>query len=233
MSNAFRKVASRSTRSRRRSSESVTRPTSTRGAPVRLFVDFLGNLYTAQELGVRSRGFHLLARLGADGTTEHEAEAALYDRALSRYYPEHRVGTDGPDIQDALRVFFGDLDKAKDYKEIVSFAGRARGSAGPHSRRYCGIGACRTRRCEEGLRSGGEGDCEMSGGRSASLPRGECLLTRGREGESVGPRGRGAKARAEDSGRLDHTGVRSLHTRARPECRGVCAGGGAAGPRQH
>jgi tetratricopeptide (TPR) repeat protein len=54
------------------------------GAPVRLFVDFLGNLYAGEELRFRYRGFSLLAnRPGADGHIPFAEEAeAMYRKAL-------------------------------------------------------------------------------------------------------------------------------------------------------
>jgi len=93
-----------------------------KGAPVRLFVDFLGNYYTAKELEVRARGFGLLANLRRPETAHLRDEAMLHVAALRRYFgqefalPEERAEGDHWDS------FFTDLQKIKAYKEIISFA---------------------------------------------------------------------------------------------------------------
>ena len=81
------------------------------GAPIRLFVDFLGNFYTAQELEERARGFHLLG---------HESESALYGTALLRH---HNRTFDGA-RPDEWKSFFHDLAEHQAYDEIISFARR-------------------------------------------------------------------------------------------------------------
>lgn len=50
------------------------------GAPIRLFIDFLGNLYTAQELEARARGFQLLARTMSSEAPQHESEAMFFEQ---------------------------------------------------------------------------------------------------------------------------------------------------------
>jgi tetratricopeptide (TPR) repeat protein len=95
-----------------------------KGAPIRLFVDFLGNFYTAQELQVRARGFRLLARALDTEAPSHESEAALYRQALLRYHPAYGGGSGEEirDLQEELRKFFQDLTQHADYREIISFA---------------------------------------------------------------------------------------------------------------
>jgi len=73
------------------------------GAPVRLFVDFLGNLYTGKELQLRYRGFSLLAnRLGAEGHIPFAEEAeAMHRKALELE----------PGNADAWAILSGMLEK--------------------------------------------------------------------------------------------------------------------------
>lgn len=100
-----------------------------KGAPVRLFVDFLANLYTAQELQLRCRGFQLLAESKGCATTIPFAdEARLYEEALSRYHPgmatTFRVSAEPmPQMEDKIRSFFRDLEKEGAYREVIEFAG--------------------------------------------------------------------------------------------------------------
>jgi tetratricopeptide (TPR) repeat protein len=98
------------------------------GAPVRLFVDFLGNLYTGEELQLRYRGFSLLAnRLGAEGHIPFAEEAELYFQALSRYYPDLAVSSQGQspgkaDIDEELYSLFREMAQSHAYREIIQMA---------------------------------------------------------------------------------------------------------------
>ncbi|MHC4863118.1 MAG: tetratricopeptide repeat protein [Planctomycetota bacterium] len=98
-----------------------------KGAPVRLFVDFLANYYTGQEVLIRRRGYELLARkLGNGGNVPFADEAELYRKA-SLYHPqaaggisqEGRVEYEGP---GGIRTFFAEMEKSKAYREIVEFS---------------------------------------------------------------------------------------------------------------
>ena len=91
------------------------------GAPIRLFVDFLGNFYSAQELDTRARGFLLLARTANAERPRHETEAALYQKALLQYHPDHQLKASP---QEERMTFFRDLAEHAWYDEIISFAGR-------------------------------------------------------------------------------------------------------------
>jgi len=87
------------------------------GAPTRLFVDFLGNLYTAKELERRALGFRLLAK-GADPDALQEAE--FYLLALDRYHGLHAANDDPPNWKD----FLSDLMNQKAFQDVISFARR-------------------------------------------------------------------------------------------------------------
>ncbi len=95
------------------------------GAPVRLFVDFLGNLYTGEELQLRYRGFSLLAnRLGTKGHIPFADEAEFYSLALSRYYPDLVVSSQGQspgkaDTDDELHSLFREMAQSHAYREII------------------------------------------------------------------------------------------------------------------
>jgi tetratricopeptide (TPR) repeat protein len=94
------------------------------GAPIRLFVDFLGNFYTAQELELRARGFGLLARTMNAAVSSHQTEAELYLKALLQYHPDHRLDA-SPEVtnpQEELKTFFHNLETHGGYDEIISFA---------------------------------------------------------------------------------------------------------------
>ena len=94
------------------------------GAPIRLFVDFLGNFYTAQELELRARGFDLLARTKNAEVSSHQIEAELYLKALLQYHPDQRldVSHEITNPQEELKTFFHDLETHGGYDEIISFA---------------------------------------------------------------------------------------------------------------
>ncbi|RJO63383.1 MAG: tetratricopeptide repeat protein [Myxococcales bacterium] len=95
------------------------------GAPIKLFVDFLGNLYTAQELQFRCRGYRLLADTPglAGSPLLCLCEANYYEKALSRYYPdmEQTEGSSSPS-KLSVRTFFTDMRKASAYPEIIEFS---------------------------------------------------------------------------------------------------------------
>ena len=98
------------------------------GAPVRLFVDFLGNFYSAKELLRRQRGYALLAqRFGNHESTPFLDETAFYSRAIAAYHPEvleaipAGPGTEGVATGD-LPGFFDELRRDSAYRDIVHFA---------------------------------------------------------------------------------------------------------------
>jgi tetratricopeptide (TPR) repeat protein len=82
------------------------------GAPVRLFVDFLANFYTAKELQLRCRGFRLLGRPFDD-------EEKFYSSALARF-----SGLRDLPLEETVRGFFSDLQKQSAFREIVEFGPR-------------------------------------------------------------------------------------------------------------
>ena len=98
------------------------------GAPVRLFVDFLANLYTAEELRLRQRGFSLLARQPNDRLhVPFAEEAEFYARAISLYHPNlaadiSRTLNSGIKPDEEINVFFEEMDKSGTYREIIHFA---------------------------------------------------------------------------------------------------------------
>ena len=93
------------------------------GAPIRLFVDFLGTFYTAQELEARARGFHLLAQTMREQA--HETEAGLYRVALQQYHQRRlEYGASESGASEEWKRFFRELSDRQAYDEIISFAGR-------------------------------------------------------------------------------------------------------------
>jgi tetratricopeptide (TPR) repeat protein len=92
------------------------------GAPIRLFVDFLGNFYTAQELEVRARGFRLLARTLSSERPAHEIEAAFYQAALLQYH-KHPLPSALSSAED-WKSFFQNLAEHRAFVDIISFAKR-------------------------------------------------------------------------------------------------------------
>ncbi len=97
------------------------------GAPVRLFVDFLGNLYTGEELQLRYRGCSLLAnKLGEEGHIPFAEEAALYSRALSLYHPELAIDSMGSGLRetetDELHSLFQEMMQLHAYREILQMS---------------------------------------------------------------------------------------------------------------
>ena len=98
------------------------------GAPARLFVDFLANLYTAEELRFRWRGFTLLSdRLGTSGAVPFSQEAQFYHQALFFYHPgltTPEKGSTGTSKQqpESLQDFFHEMEQANAYREIVEIS---------------------------------------------------------------------------------------------------------------
>ena len=98
------------------------------GAPVRLFVDFLANLYTAQELQLRWRGFDLLAeRLGNQGAVPFADEAQFYASALAYRYPELAAKAQPPpeftlEPKHNLQGLFQEMERAGAYREILDLS---------------------------------------------------------------------------------------------------------------
>jgi tetratricopeptide (TPR) repeat protein len=90
-----------------------------RGAPIRLFVDFLGNLYTAQELETRARGFRLPARTMSGAASLHESEATGYEAIeLLDTAPRH---SEVPAFRGDLWGDAGDLSAAvPDYEAALT-----------------------------------------------------------------------------------------------------------------
>jgi len=82
------------------------------GAPVRLFIDFLANFYTAKELQLRCRGFRLLGG-------PYDDEAKFYSSALARF-----SGLGDLPTEETVRGFFSDLQKESAFREIVEFGPR-------------------------------------------------------------------------------------------------------------
>ena len=97
------------------------------GAPVRLFIDFLGNFYTGDELCRKHRGYALLGqKLGNSLATPFLEEATLYAEAIHQYHPDmstsvETAGVDGYGGR-GLQEFLGELRQAGAYRDIVEFA---------------------------------------------------------------------------------------------------------------
>jgi len=95
------------------------------GAPVRLFIDFLANLYTPEELDRRQRTFALLAsKLGNEGTVPFADEARIYQQALTKV----RVRSARGDIEACRRAL--EIDP-EDVDALMSL-GVQLGNAGQH-----------------------------------------------------------------------------------------------------
>ena len=98
------------------------------GAPVRLFVDFLANLYTAQELQLRWRGLDLLAaKLGNQGAVPFADEAQFYASALAHRYPELAAKAESPpeftvEPKHELQGLFQQMEQAGAYREILDLS---------------------------------------------------------------------------------------------------------------
>ena len=89
------------------------------GAPVRLFVDFLANFYTAQELQRRLRGFRVLAdTVLPPDTIAFAEEARFYQHALSRHGGTEALSFPHEDVHS----FFFDLSKQHAHRDVIEFA---------------------------------------------------------------------------------------------------------------
>ena len=98
------------------------------GARVQLFVDFLANLYTAEELQLRQRRFFLLAdRQERESQNSFAEDAAFYSQALSSHYPDVSAqvlepADDNIESEDEFRSLFKAMENSGAYREIIQIA---------------------------------------------------------------------------------------------------------------
>jgi|GEM_PF-1243596 len=108
-----------------------------RGGPVTLFIDFLGNLYTVQEIKNKYMQFHLFAELlKEEKTADFSQEQLYYKEAFKQYYPMEFENFKLEDFENIvtdlkIKTFFRELEKSKDYSSILQFT-----SAVPLKDRY-------------------------------------------------------------------------------------------------
>lgn len=99
-----------------------------RGGPVKLFIDFLGNLYSAQEIKKKYMQYHILGIVLKDKSAEDFGQEHIYYKeALKRYFREEfdRLKVDrfeGAEKTEKVDAYLNELARIGAYKEISEFA---------------------------------------------------------------------------------------------------------------
>ena len=101
-----------------------------RGGPIKLFIDFLGNLYTVDEIKKKYMHFHILSKMpDYQITTDCFIEQHYLKETLKQYYPD--VYNDGSitelergNIEFQINSYIEELKKTKAYKDILDFTAK-------------------------------------------------------------------------------------------------------------
>ncbi len=98
-----------------------------RGGPIKLFIDFLGSLYTSKEIKRKYMYYHVLAEI----TEKHESadylhEQIYYKEALKRYFPEEFQSDDLTKFEKAakqykIKFYIEELEKTASYQDVIAF----------------------------------------------------------------------------------------------------------------
>jgi tetratricopeptide (TPR) repeat protein len=98
-----------------------------RGGPVKLFIDFLGNLYSFQEIKKKYMQFHLFAELiKGKKTADFSQEQLYYKEALKQYFPMELEKYKLMDFENTgtdfkIKTYIRELEESKDYSSILQF----------------------------------------------------------------------------------------------------------------
>jgi tetratricopeptide (TPR) repeat protein len=98
-----------------------------RGGPIKLFVDFLGILYTAEEIKRKYMHYHILTKTSDEGLhKDFYQEQSYYKEALKFYYPrvleQQKIKSFEQAAQDfQIKTYIDELEQVKAYSEIIKF----------------------------------------------------------------------------------------------------------------
>jgi|GEM_PF-1407593 len=98
-----------------------------RGGPVKLFIDFLGNLYSVQEIKKRYMQYHILSKISQEKTSvDFYEEQRYYKETLRLYFLDKlenfkmdEFEKTGKDYQ--VKTYIEELEKTEAYSEILEF----------------------------------------------------------------------------------------------------------------
>ncbi len=101
-----------------------------RGSPIKLFVDFLGNLYSVEEIKRKYMYYHILTKVSEEKTSSGFWEEQLYYKeALKQYFPDivklHELDKFEKAEKDyQIKTFIEELEQVKAYPEILKFTSK-------------------------------------------------------------------------------------------------------------
>ncbi len=102
------------------------------GRPIKLFIDFLGNLYSAKEIKKRYMHYHILVKVSEEQTSlDFYQEQLFYREALKFYFPNtpelyeiDKFEKAGRDYQ--IQSYIEELERSKAYSDILKFTSKIR-----------------------------------------------------------------------------------------------------------
>jgi tetratricopeptide (TPR) repeat protein len=98
-----------------------------RGGPVKLFIDFLGNLFSANEIKRKYMQYHILAKTCSDKLkVDFNQEQVMYREAIKEHFPRFfkRIKIDEFEQKDKdkqIQTYIEEADKAGAHSEILKF----------------------------------------------------------------------------------------------------------------
>jgi Tfp pilus assembly protein PilF/DNA-binding MarR family transcriptional regulator len=98
-----------------------------RGGPVKLFIDFLGNLYWVQEIKKKYMQYHIFSRmLPGKPTADFFQEQLYYKETIKQYFPhmfeEFNIQEFEKSEKDyQVKTFIEELEKTEAYPDILAF----------------------------------------------------------------------------------------------------------------
>ncbi|MBA3016944.1 MAG: tetratricopeptide repeat protein [Proteobacteria bacterium] len=101
-----------------------------RGGPIKLFIDFLGNLYSVEEIKRKYMHYHILYKiLEKEAPSDFYEEHLYYKETIKRYFPgllkTFQIDTfEGAPKDEQIKTYIEDLEKSGIYTEILKFTSK-------------------------------------------------------------------------------------------------------------
>ncbi|MFC2155020.1 hypothetical protein ACFLRB_00820 [Acidobacteriota bacterium] len=98
-----------------------------RGGPVKLFIDFLGNLYSVQEIKKKYMQYHILSKMSpGEKATDFSYECLYYKETLKLYFQDKLElfkmdEFEKTDKEHQVRTYIEELEKTGAFPEILEF----------------------------------------------------------------------------------------------------------------
>lgn len=98
-----------------------------RGGPVKLFIDFLGNLYSVQEIKKKYMQYHILSKISPGGKAVDFFQEYLYYKETLKLYFQDKLEQfkidefEKTDKDLQVRTYIEELEKAGEFPEILEF----------------------------------------------------------------------------------------------------------------